>query len=457
MITINVYKFLCDMAITSISGFPEFLPEAQLFFMKTLRSIQDQFEHHGFVCMETPLVERLETLTSKGNAHEIYGIRRLAAQEDDKTKLALRFDLTVPLARYVAQHQSKLVFPYRRYHIAPVFRGERPQKGRYRQFYQCDIDVVDARSLTLEYESEILYIAYAVLQSLGVTDVSIEVNNRKLFSGLFETWGVPQSQWNEILRVLDKVEKISAEMFWEALDGFGLSHRERDILASFKDQSHWTITDLKTLDTSALYQQGIEELGEFIDTACMFGVSREVLKVTPLLARGLAYYTGNLCEIKWCSYPELGTICAGGRYDNLVEGLSRAQFPGFGVSIGISRLIETLYALHCSHHTPLKTPALVFVTCADQESTQDAWRVAQRLRAEKIPTELALMGGELKNQMRYAGQKGIPYTVLRSKVSGMWEVRDMHTGVQEQYFEDTIVEGLKITACFRAPLDSIKT
>lgn len=434
-----MYTNLCDMTITSISGFPEFLPEAQLFFMQTLRGIQDQFERHGFVCMETPLVERVETLTSKGNAHEIYGLHRLAAQEEDKTKLALRFDLTVPLARYVAQHQGKLVFPYRRYHIAPVFRGERPQKGRYRQFYQCDIDVVDARSLAPSYESEILYIAYAVLQSLGVTDVSIEVNNRKLFSALFESWGVPQDQWNEILRVLDKVEKISAQAFWEALDAFQLPHHARDILVAFKDQPHWTVADLKILETRALYQQGIQELEHFIDTACIFGVPREVVKVTPLLARGLTYYTGNLCEIKWCSHPELGTICAGGRYDNLVEGLSRSQFPGFGVSIGISRLIETLYALHCSTHTPLKTPALVFVTHIAQDGIEEVWRVAQRLRAGKIPTELALMGISLKDQMRYAGNKGIPYTVLRSNVSGMWEVRDMHTGTQCSYAEDALV------------------
>ena len=418
------------------------MPEAQLFFIKTLRKIQNQFERHGFVCMETPLVERVETLTSKGNAHEIYGIHRLAAQEDDKTKLALRFDLTVPLARYVAQHQGKLVFPYRRYHIAPVFRGERPQKGRYRQFYQCDIDVVDARTLAPEYESEILYIAYAVLQSLGVKDVSIAVNNRKLFSALFESWGVPQDQWNEVLRVLDKVAKISEAAFWEALNAFAFPKHALDILAAFKDKLHWTMADLKILDTRELYQKGIQELSHFIDTACMFGVSREALKIQPLLARGLTYYTGNLCEITWCSHPELGTICAGGRYDNLVEGLSRSQFPGFGLSIGISRLIETLYALHCGDHTPLKTPALVFVTCAGQDELETAWRIAEQIRGANISTELALMGTSLKDQMRYAGNKGIPYTVLPSKDFGMWEMRDMHTGAQVQYSEVALVTEL---------------
>ena len=428
--------------MSNISGFPEFLPEAQMFFMRTLRSIQEQFEMHGFVCMDTPLVERVETLTSKGNAHEIYGIHRLAAQDSDATKLALRFDLTVPLARYVAQHQGKLVFPYRRYHIAPVFRGERPQKGRYRQFYQCDIDVVDARDLSSEYESEILYVAYSVLKNLGLTDLCIEVNNRKLFSALFETWGISSHQWNDILRILDKVEKISEQAFWEALDTFDLPQQAKETLAAFKARTHWSMDDLERLDGSALYQKGIQELRYFIDTAGKFGVSANMVYITPLLARGLTYYTGNLCEVKWPSYPELGTICAGGRYDNLVEGLSRSRFPGFGLSIGISRLIETLYTIYSGQHAPLKTPVLVFITHVEPEDLERGWGLAQRLRACHVPTEIALMGGSLKDQMRYAGHKGVPYTILSSTEPAMWELRDMHTGQQWQHSEDVLIADL---------------
>lgn len=428
--------------ISSISGFPEFLPEEQLFFTETLRTIYYQFERYGFVCMDTPLVERVETLLSKGNSHEIYGIHRLASEEEEKTKLALRFDLTVPLARYVAQHCGKLTFPYKRYHIGPVFRGERPQKGRYRQFYQCDIDVVDTENLASEYESEILCIAFEVLKALNISHISIEVNNRKILSGLFQTWEIPEDVWNDILRILDKVDKMPAHTWWAAIQAFNLSEDALQLLKTFKECITWSIEDLEQIHGSILYKKGVEELRYFIDTAIAFGVPKGALCIRPLLARGLTYYTGNLCEIKWLDHPELGTICAGGRYDNLVQGLSESYIPGFGLSVGISRLIETLYTRSLELTPPLKTPTLVFITRQPKDSVPALWNIAQTLRDLKISTEVALMHTSLKNQMKYAHNKGIRYTLIRSDIPECWELRNMQTGDQIRCVEATLLEDI---------------
>jgi histidyl-tRNA synthetase len=405
--------------LTPISGFPEFLPCDQIAFNQVVDKMRAQFELHGFIPLDTPAVERTTTLLAKGNDSEIYAIHRLAdPSAPTDSELALRFDLTVPLARYVAQHYGQLTFPYRRYHIAPVWRGERPQAGRYRQFYQCDIDIVGDGVLSLIYDAELLSIIYSVFKSLPLERFVIKINNRYLLTGLIKSFGMPDAAIAPIMRVIDKAAKIKPEALEAELQQKGLHADALQTIQTLllqqttqqRSNSDW-IAHLNTLCTHPEFITGLSELTGLFKQLQDFGVSDQYLQIDPTLARGLNYYTGTVSETQLLDYPELGSVCGGGRYANLTASFSRKTLPGVGFSIGLSRLIPKLIETGVIP-AQRQTPARVLITTQNQGLLQHYIDLANSLRAAQINTEIYLADKPLGVQMKYAHKKGFDFAII---------------------------------------------
>ncbi len=394
--------------MSGISGFPELLPREQIAFNGIVGKIREQFELFGFSPIDTPAVEKVSTLLSKGNDNEIYGIHRLADPSEDKS-LALRFDLTVPLARYVTEHCAKLTFPYKRYHIAPVWRGERPQRGRYRQFYQCDVDIIGNGDVPLFYDAEIVTIGYTVLSVIGVSGFTMFVNNRLMLSGLLKSFGISEDNIPEVLRIIDKAEKISAEDLQKELLQKGIRRHDVDLLLGL--QPGCSPESLQDLCSHEDFQQGLREVIHVIGLAKEWGVPSNQLQFHPTLARGLQYYTGTVVETQLLNHPELGSICSGGRYAHLAENFSTRKFPGVGISVGISRLLPFLLEQGVVKAST-ETPASVLVTMQNPDLLSYYMKIAQNLRAHGINTEIYLAPSPLETQMKYADRKGFSYALI---------------------------------------------
>jgi len=436
--------------IHPISGLPELLPAQQRIFHDWINKIRSVFEQHGYAPIETPAFERLETLTSKGIAeHEIYTVRRLReddGQKQDDADLALRFDLTVPLARYVSQHFADLVFPFRRYHIAPVWRGERAQKGRYRQLYQCDIDVLSDRPLSYRSDAEVIMILSKILSSLqpSIGSFHFYINHRYLLSGMLEAFGITQN--DEILRTLDKRKKIpSAVLFRElqqwtdrpeeliqTLDHFSGPLREScDRIANspFKD--------------SALVARALNELQGVADLLEAFGCPAELYRLDLSLARGLNYYTGIVLETFLDDHPGLGSISSGGRYDNLCEQFSARSIPGFGLSLGLSRLFH--WYIEQLDQTLYATPAKIMIAVQDPATLTACCGLAESLRQKGCAVEQYLEYDQrsLGHQMKYADRAGIQYVIFASieeVLSDRWIVKEMSNSQQTIYTRKELLE-----------------
>ncbi|MFV9875437.1 MAG: histidine--tRNA ligase [Rickettsiales endosymbiont of Dermacentor nuttalli] len=437
--------------INSISGFPEFLPNDQIIFNQTLNLIKSYFEKSGFIPLDTSAVERITTLTAKGiESHEIYGIYRLAGNEgDNKKDLALRFDLTVPLARYVSQHYDKLIFPYRRYHIAPVWRGERAQAGRYRQFYQCDIDVIGDGDLSIIHDAELPIIISQIFNALNIGKFTIRINNRNILKGLLLSLNLNNDEVvKEVLRVIDKIEKISIDSFKSELDKLGLSEKKIEFLLEFINKklanSNW-LDYLKTLKINDEFIKGVEELEQVVNYMRVLGIEEEYFCIDPTIARGLDYYTGTIYETRLEGYPELGSICSGGRYASLAENFTNKKLPGVGLSIGLSRLIPKLIEIGVLENKTA-TVAPVIVTTQNQNRIKDYLKIASILRAANISTEIYLQPKNLAAQMKYAGKRGFLFAIIadgseldENKVL----IRNLSTGVQVPISMDNLVEYIK--------------
>lgn len=424
--------------LSHISGFPEFLPHEQLAFNRTVEIIRNKFELYGFSPIDTPAVEKTSTLLAKGSDHEIYGLYRLSGDEStNKKDLALRFDLTVPLARYVAQHHGRLTFPYRRYHIAPVWRGERPQAGRYRQFYQCDIDIIDEGELNLIHDGEVLTIMYEIFNSIGLQRFIIKINNRSILTSLIKNFCVDEDNVANVLRLIDKAEKMSKDQWKAELSAQGLKSNDIPFLMNLLSMSmsmsnkEW-LTYLKTLSRSSEFITGIEELTQVLENAYRFGVPDEYIQIDPSLARGLSYYTGTVYETKLLDYPELGSVCGGGRYGNLTQSFINKKFPGVGISIGISRLIPKLIEMGLVK-TDSQTPASILVTTQNRNLMTYYMDIAQRLRKAQIKTELYLPEKPLGTQMKYASKKGFKFVIIADEAERQTHhviVRNLESGEQ---------------------------
>ena len=396
----------------------EYLPHEQLQFNALVELIRRTFERYGFLPIETPSAERREVLTSKGGVEkEIYALTRLAEADDDEaaTKGALRFDLTVPLARYVAMRERDLAFPFRRYQIQRVWRGETPQarKGRFREFYQCDIDIINREKLSYLAEAEIPSVIYSVFREMAIGEFRIRINNRKVLKGLLHEFGVPDAKSAAVLRILDKIEKEDGAKLREDLAREGIRAADATRLLqmlSAKTSSDETLATLKEIKNDVA-KQGQEELSNVVAAIRDFGVPDAAFGVDLGVVRGLDYYTGTIYETTLTGHPELGSICSGGRYDDLASYFTNTRLPGVGISIGLTRLFSRLSEAGLLR--PLeRTPAEVLITTMDPRYLPKYLKMAAELRAAGINTEVYLEQAKLGNQLTYADRKGFRAAVI---------------------------------------------
>jgi histidyl-tRNA synthetase len=417
---------------TPISGFPEWLPAQRMIELRVLDRLRSVFELYGFAPLETRAVEPLDQLLRKGEtSKEVYLLRRLQAEEatpDDDT-LGLHFDLTVPFARYVLENAGKLHFPFRRYQIQKVWRGERPQEGRYREFLQADIDIVDRDTLPAHYEAEIPLVIGDALGGLPIPPVHILVNNRKLAEGYFRGLGLTDP--DAALRAIDKLDKIGPARVAEQL-GATAGATEAQAKACL------AMAEISAPDTSfvdsvraqgvehPLLDEGLAELAAVVEAAAEHspGLVRASLKI----ARGLDYYTGTVYETELEGFERFGSVCSGGRYDNLASS-GHDRFPGVGISIGVSRLLGVLFgagALQISR----QVPTAVLVALPHEDDRPACNRVAAALRSRGVPTEVAPAAAKFGKQIRFAERRGIPFVWFPGADGASDEVKDIRSGEQ---------------------------
>lgn len=416
-----------------ISGFPEWLPEVRLVEVQWIDQIRAAFERYGFCNVETPSVESLAVLTAKGEtSQEVYTLRRLQADTDvADASLGLHFDLTVPLARYVAQHLNDLVFPFKRYQIQRVWRGERPQEGRYREFTQCDIDVINVDDVPLAFDAEMPRIIHEILTSLSLPTWTLNINNRKVLQGFYEGLGVVDPV--AVIRAVDKIDKVGVEGVNRLLvDVVGLTSAQAEAclsLAAIKGRDCSVMDRVRALDVkSDLLTQGLSELGFVLDS--LAGLPAGTVVADLSIARGLDYYTGTVYEGKFVDWPNYGSICSGGRYENLAGSFVRRSLPGIGLSIGLTRIFAKLVAEGLIVTGP-KSPTTVLVVVPSAEREPAAQQTAAALRRRGINTEVHHQAERVKNQIRYASRKGIPFVWFPPfDADGAHEVKDMTTGDQ---------------------------
>ncbi|WP_262012387.1 histidine--tRNA ligase [Micromonospora sp. Mcm103] len=416
---------------TPISGFPEWTTAQRMIEQFVLDRIRTTFELYGFAPLETRSVEPLDQLLRKGDtAKEVYLLRRLQADTDGPAgddALGLHFDLTVPFARYVLENAGKLQFPFRRYQIQKVWRGERPQEGRYREFLQADIDIVDRDTLPAHYEAEMPLVIGDALRSLPIPPVRIQVNNRKICEGFYRGIGLTDAE--AALRAVDKLDKIGPAKVTELLaETAGASEAQAKAVLSLAEIS---APDASFADavrglgvSDPLLDEGVAELTAVVETAAAHAPGLCVADLR--IARGLDYYTGTVYETQMIGYERFGSICSGGRYDNLASS-GNVRFPGVGISIGVTRLLGLLFgaeALSVSRSVP--TCVLVAVTAEEDRAASDA--VAAALRSRGVPTEVSPSAAKFGKQIRYAERRGIPYVWFPGADGD--EVKDIRSGEQ---------------------------
>lgn len=413
------------------SGFYELLPEDQIEFNKMTEKIRSVYELFGFVPIETPSVEFTEILLAKGGGETEKQIYRLDKEGDD---LSLHFDLTVPLARYVAEHIKELTFPFRRYQIQKVWRGERSQKGRFREFYQCDIDVIGTESIFAD--AEMLAVTYYVFKKLTIDNFTIRINNRKLFIGFLQSLGVEKKN-DEIFRIIDKMEKQGVQETTQQLIKNGLeSNKIADILNFVKinGTAQEVLNKLRSINiNNCLFVEGMSEIEVLVNAVQKFGIPEVYWKIDLSIARGLDYYTGTVYETIMNDFPELGSICSGGRYDDLVSHYSKEKLSGVGVSIGLTRLFSKLKELKIFPEEK-RSVANVIIAVIDEKYRKDCFDVAMKFRNNGIKTEVYLSSSKLDKQIKYADKLGIPFVVLLGEnevIGNKISLKRMSTGEQK--------------------------
>jgi histidyl-tRNA synthetase len=418
-----------------VSGFPEWLPEYRAVEQQWLDRVRSVFESYGFCNIETPIVEEVDVLLAKGGEteKEIYTLDRLQADPDEKkeARLALHFDLTVPMARYVAQHFGDLVFPFKRYQIQKSYRGERPQKGRYREFYQCDIDVVNIDTLPLHFDAELPAMLFEAYQALDIPPVQLHINNRKIVIGFLQGLGVNDTAL--VTRTLDKLDKIGAEGVKKILAEAGLSAEIAQKALSFaaiRAYDNSFVDQVRALGvTHDLLREGLDELDFVIQNLAHLPKDSVVANLG--IIRGLDYYTGSVYEVRFKDGDPMA-IGGGGRYEDLAGAFTSQKLPGVGVSIGLTRLFGLL--MDKGLIKPLaKSPALVLVALPDEARRTEAVATAHALRQRGMKVEMYHRDAKIKNQLAYAEKKGIPYVWFPPFKEGQpHEVKNMLTGDQSQ-------------------------
>ncbi|MEO6968309.1 MAG: histidine--tRNA ligase [Rhodanobacteraceae bacterium] len=427
----------------TMPGVLELLPREQIAFQSMLDTIRRGFEVYGFLPIETPAIEYADVLLTKSGGEterQVYFVQSTGALEQgEKPELALRFDLTVPLARYVAEHERELAFPFRRYQMQRVWRGERAQRGRFREFWQCDIDVIGKDALSIRYDAELPAVIHAVFRELDIGAFTIQINNRRLMRGFFEGLGVagPEKQML-VLREVDKLDKRGIEYVREALTGeaFGLPVDAARKILDFVQVHSTSLADAHAkLDAlragSETFEQGRTELREVLEMVAAFGVPESHFAMNLSIARGLDYYTGTVYETTLNDHPDIGSICSGGRYDNLAGQYSKSKLPGVGISIGLTRLFWQLREAGLTDAA--RNTVQVLVTQMDDALTPTYLALAKELRDAGIATEITLEGGKLGKQLKYADRAGIRYALVLGDdeiARGVVAVKDLQRGEQ---------------------------
>lgn len=420
--------------MSPVSGFPEWLPEQRLVELRWMDDIRRVFESYGFCSIETPSVEAIEILLAKGETDkEIYAVQRLHADDElSEARLGLHYDLTVPLARYVAEHFHDLVFPFKRYQIQRAWRGERPQEGRYREFYQGDIDVINLDHLSLQFDAEMPAIMYDILSRLQVGDFQIRVSNRKILAGYFRGLGIEQTI--AAIRLVDKLDKIGEEGVLSLLQSDLALPREVALrglaLASIRTTDLSFVERVRALGVASdLLNEGLEELAFVIEA--LHTLPRGSLLADLSIARGFDYYTGTVYEATLLDFPAYPSICSGGRYDNLAGAFINRKLPGVGISLGLTRLFAKLVAEKRLRVGP-KCPTQVLVILLRAERREEAVHTANVLRERGLNVELYHAPTKLAQQLRYASRKGIPYVWFPPfEEGGVHEVKHMASEEQE--------------------------
>ena len=429
-----------------LPGFMELLPADQILFNDMYDKIREVYESFGFLPLDTPVIELSEVLLAKAGGETEKQIYRFQKGDND---LSLRFDLTVPLARYVSQHQNDLVFPFKRYQMSKVYRGERPQKGRFREFYQCDIDIIGGDDLDILYDAEMPAVIYHVFKKLGIGDFTIRINNRKVLGGFFAAQGL-SDKIEEILRVIDKIEKIGKDAVIKELVSIGVpAEKTEDIIGfiTIDGTRKEMLEKLRALGIeNEVFHTGVDELETVTDAMVTFGMPEENFKLDLSIARGLDYYTGTVYETAINGHPEFGSVCSGGRYDNLTGYYTDKKLPGIGISIGLTRLFSQL------RDNGLIAPktgsmAKVLVIPMDKDVLPYAVKTANTFRANGIPSDVYYGTKGMKQKMKYAARMGVAYAAIigtDEATSGVLALKDMNgEGGQKTVNVEEAIEILK--------------
>ena len=411
----------------TLAGFMELLPEEQILFEQIKNTIEKTYQKFGFLPLDTPIIELSEVLLAKAGGETEKQIYRF--QKGDT-------DLTVPLAKFVAKNYGNLSFPFRRYQIGKVYRGEKAQKGRFREFYQCDIDIIGDGELNTMNDAEIPSVIYNVFKELGFDNFTIRINNRKLLNGLFESINQKENS-TEILRIIDKIEKIGKEEVVKELQELDVSNEAIDKIIGFIEIEGTSDEKLEKLAKLGIdndtYKEGLEELTQTVKYVRAFQVPDKNFNVDLTIARGLDYYTGTVYETFLNDYRELGSVCSGGRYENLAEYYTDKKLPGVGISIGLTRLFYKLNELKLIQAKQKSISKVLVIPMLDD--MEFPIKVASKLRANGINTEVYLNDKKLKAKMKYADKLQIPYVIVVGDdevKSGIVKVKNMQTGEEKE-------------------------
>ena len=427
---------------STLPGMMELLPEDQMVFDTIKRRIEDVFIKNAFFSIDTPAIEKLDVLLSKGGGETSKQVYRI---DSSKKNQGLRFDLTVPLAKYVSMYMQDLAFPFRRYQIAKVYRGERNQKGRYKEFYQCDIDIIGNEKLSLYNDAEIVKCMYEALKSIDVPDFEFQFNNRKLLNGYFSDLGI--EDFESCLRIIDKLDKIGIDNVKEELSKINLDDEKIDSILSFLQidgTNQEIIEKLESLNIdNELFVCGLEELKFVYDDILSLGVSPDNIKINLSITRGLDYYTGSVFETFFKEYREIGSICSGGRYDSLANNFTKSKLPGVGMSIGLTRLFYQLQELNLVKGQQTNFDCIIIPMKGYEKN---AVKLMKDLRSSSVRCMSYLEDDKLKKKFNYADKLSVKYVIIIGQdevEQNKFTLRNMENGNQELLELNQIIEKLK--------------
>ncbi|MBP3255056.1 MAG: histidine--tRNA ligase [Clostridia bacterium] len=428
----------------TLPGFMELMPNDQVKFNEMKETIKRSYERFGFLPLDTPVIEYSDVLLAKAGGETEKQIYRFTKGDTD---LALRFDLTVPLAKYVAQNQNELGFPFKRYQIGKVYRGEKAQKGRYREFYQCDIDIIGDGELSIINDAQMPSVIYTTFKELGFDNFTICINNRKILNGLFASLNLRDSA-ADVLRIIDKIDKIGEEAVKSEIKELGVTDNAIEAIMNFiliDGNTDEKISKLESLGINdETFKIGLNEITDVVKYIRAFGVPDEFFAIDLKIARGLDYYTGTVYETFLNDYKKLGSVCSGGRYDNLAEYYTDKKLPGVGISIGFTRLFYQLNEAGAIK-TENETISDVLIVPMD-ENIEEALNVATKLREAGINTDVYLEDAKMKKKMKYADKWNIPNVIIigeEERNTKLYALKNMITGEQASLSVEDIIKKLR--------------